>query len=296
MILDELKSENDKFKYNINNILIPQIIERINNGEIKVEYSLFELKSTLSTDYRKENLNIRLRNILYDSEIGVSIKRNMFIFFKKENGINRETDLFKVKFEKNIPTIASEIEKESLLTIEEICFKSFFKIDYNIDNIYQRIRSILSKTNLKVKIEKNVIVDGKNTNILVFYDKNKVNDFKQKYERNVIIDYYPKEINDQSEKVDDHLKEEFIRKEEIEDEIKRTKAESKLLLESFKNEEIEKLDSYCEKLTNDLPCNIPLPYTIICVGCKNKVILKYPEIECPLCKEKILNGWEFIDE
>jgi len=281
MILKKIEDISNNFKSNVFNVLIPQITEKINKGEIKIEYSLDEIRRILEINYKIENLNMRLRNILSDSEIGISVKEHKFVFFRKMYGINRESDLFKVKFEKNISTITAEINKKNKLVIEENCFKSFFDIDYNINNIYQRIRNILSSTNLRVKIEKNIFIEGKNTNLLIFYDKNKTYIFDKEFEKiDNDIEKHPIIIEEPNNKIIEPT-----------NEIEKSEIDIKLSLEIFKNEEIKKLNEYCEKLTKDLPYNIPFPYTIVCKSCKNKVILEYLETKCPICDDIILE-WE----
>lgn len=263
MILTEIQSKSSSVNDMLENILIPQIIERIKNGETKIEYLLYEINDILDTDYSKGNLRLKLNNTLKDSKIRFSIKKKTFVFFEKFDECNKESSLFTSKFEKFIPTINSEIKKEYEFAIEENCFKEFFEIKYNIDNIYQRIRLILEEydSNIKIGIRKNTIINGKNTNIIIFYDENNYNKIKEKNN-------------------------EF--RDEIRENVKKLEKKS----QDVRKIELKETESIYTEIMNELPLYIPLPCTIICPICKNKVILKYPEVECYICKTPLLEKWE----
>ena len=174
--------------------------------------------------------------------------------------LNKEIDLFRIKFEKIIPIIKDQLKTEDVWIVEEIALKTFFNIDCDTSILYDKIRYILKDSDLKIKIEKNKIIDGRYTNLFEFYTSDKINNLRKKRE----------EINENLIKVEKERKE---------------------IVKDMVYEDIDKVKNKSIEIINDMSTDIPLPYTVICLRCKKKSILKCPELNCPNCGDKILEKW-----
>ena len=174
--------------------------------------------------------------------------------------VSNETDLFRIKFEKVVPIIKNQLKIDDIWRVEEFALKSFFNIDCDTSSLYDKMRYILKDTDLQIKIEKNKIINGKRTNLFGFYTPDKINNLKKK--RDEIAERLIKLENERKEKVRNMVYEDIAK---------------------VKNKSIE--------VINDMSTDIPLPYTVICLNCKKKVILKCPELNCPNCGDKILEKW-----
>lgn len=174
----------------------------------------------------------------------------------------KESDVFKNKFEKIMPVIENQLKSQYIWAVEEIAFKTFFDINYDTDVIYEKIRYILKNRSLRIKIRKNKIINGKYTNIFEFYTINDIGDIRK--ERIEINKNVSAKINN----------------------------EIKNRMKNIIKEEIITIENKSKNVINNMSTNIPLPYICICFGCKKKVILKYPELNCPECNFLILNTWD----
>ncbi len=171
-------------------------------------------------------------------------------------------DIFRDKFEKGIPAIKEYLNSsDTILYIEEKSFKIFFGLECNTDVLYDKLRYILENTDIRVKVQNNKFVDGKQTNVFGFYYEDKIDELRKK-------------INDSNI------------------EISNSERERKINVENMVEEDIIRVRKSYEASINDISTNIPLPYTSICFKCRKKVIIAYPEIHCPNCNNTILKDWE----
>lgn len=173
MVKDEtLRNENEIFKTNLEEKLIPQIRERIDNGENRIEYTEEEIKQILEVDYTTENFYQRFKTMLLNTEIGVSIKRipgnNKFTFFERLDGVKRESDLFKAKFEHSFkPKLIEYLNSHISIGIPEDWLKA--KLDmvgYSTSGVYKKLRDMLVVSEITISIERKS--DG---NGFIFYNK-----------------------------------------------------------------------------------------------------------------------------
>lgn len=175
--------------------------------------------------------------------------------------LSKESDLLRIKFEKIIPLIKEQLKTEDIWIVEEIALKTFFNINCDTSSFYDKIRYILKDSNLKIKIEKNKIIDGRYTNLFGFYISDKIDKLRKK-------------------------------KEEINENLIEIEKERKEKVKNMVYEDMIKIDNKSQESIKDIPTNIPLPYTCICFNCKEKVILKYPELNCYNCGNLILKSWD----
>jgi len=173
----------------------------------------------------------------------------------------KESDIFKIKFEKIIPIIRSQLKLQYIWAVEEIAFKKVLGIDYDTSVIYEKMRYILKNSNLRIKIRKNKIINRKCTNIFEFYIGNDIENIR-KERRNI-----NKNVVNSND----------ITKERVENIVKESVIES---------------ENKNKNIINNMSTNIPLPYVCICFGCRKKVILKCPEIKCPECNFLLLTSWD----
>lgn len=175
MNLTTLVSEKDNFTLYTEKSLIPEICERFENGENKLEYTYNEILEVLHTNNTMENLYLKLRLKLVDYSIGTSIKRtnNKFVFFRKSDNIKRDTDLFGVKFkEKFMPIIIRYLDKHLKMVISEKLLKDYMECNEDTtDNLYAKLRKQLIYDNINVSIERNVLVKNSKMDIFIFYYK-----------------------------------------------------------------------------------------------------------------------------
>lgn len=174
-------------------------------------------------------------------------------------------DEFNVRFEKVIEIIRDQLKKEDIWIVEEIALKTFFNVTYDTNTLYNKIRYILENTDLRVKIDRNKIIDEKRTNLFGFYLSYKIDKVreKRKEKKNEIIENQIRFENERKEKIKNLIREDVI------------------------NVENKSKDSI-----NYISTNIPLPYTSICLKCRKKVIIIYPELKCPNCEYTILKNWD----
>lgn len=218
------RPSNKPFKDNLEENLIPGITERL-NVESKAEYTEDEIKKILNVDFSTENLYQQLKTKLLDTEIGVSIKRipknNKFVFFKRLGGMKRESDLFKINFGRSKPSIEKYLSENTQMGVEEKRLKeSLDCVEYSTDNLYNRLRGVLSGTGMNVSIVKDVIEDGKKVNAFVFYNEKAL----------------------EKERLEEKQRNEREKQEEIEREIKIKKEIEK---------ENEEAKDFARKLAND---------------------------------------------
>lgn len=174
----------------------------------------------------------------------------------------KSSDAFRINFEKNIPAIKEYLNSsDTILLIEEKTFKRFFDLDCTTEILYDKLRYILENTDMRVKVQNNKFVDGKQTNVFGFYYENKADELRKKI-------------------IDDNTK------------ISNSERERKINVKNMVEEDIIKVRKSGEASINDISTNIPLPYTSICLKCRKKVIIAYPEINCPNCNNIILKSWE----
>ena len=174
--------------------------------------------------------------------------------------ISKESDIFRIKFENGIPNIIEYLQSKDEWVVEETIFKEFFDLDCDTISTYNKIRYTLEclDNDLKVKIQNNVIIDKKHTNLFRFYFENKTEELKKKiHEKRIKLQ------NENKKRVNDAIK-----------------------------EDIMNVEWASKQSINEISTNIPLPYTSICLNCKNKTILAYPELNCPFCKTQILKSWD----
>lgn len=147
-----------KFKFDFEQKIVPLINEKLAEGEIfAIKES--EIKKLLCVDFcSTDNLYIKLRNVVTEKEFGVSIDKtnNSFIFFSKSGGMKRQSDILKVNFEEKLkPIIEKYLATNIELGIEENSLKERLGVpDYTTENIYQRLRNILSGSDIKVSVSK----------------------------------------------------------------------------------------------------------------------------------------------
>ncbi len=290
MIIEKLDNENNRFKLNFEKNLIPQIEERLENGENKIDYTEFEIREILEVSYTLDNLYTRFKSLLLNSQYGVSIKRipnnSKFLFFKKIDGIHRESDLFKVKFESIRPKIENELKNVKEIAFGEKYFKLHLDTNSTIDSIYHRIRDILLNKDLQIKMEKNVIVDNESVNLLIFYYRKSIEEKKEVENKNKEIIKKNKEL-EKKDAEDRKLKlqkmeEEDLRKLEnarendifIEELLKQFPPPPWEIKPEKDNEIKEKESEMIEIVTND-------DGSFLCVHCKN--LVEYEESKCSHC-------------
>jgi len=308
MIIEKLDNENNRFKSNFEKNLIPQIEERLENGENKIDYTESEIREILEVSYTLDNLYTRFKSLLLNSQYGISIKRipnnSKFLFFRKLNGINRESDLFKIKFELIIPKIEDGLKNVKEVAFEEKYFKLHLDTTSSIDNIYHRIRDILLNKDLHIKIEKNVIVDNESINLLIFYYRKSLIEKKE-------IENINKEIikkNKELEKKDAKDRELKLKKMEEEDLRKLENArENDIFIEELlkqfppppwevKSEKVYEAKEILQKKVENKPKKIEIEVnddgSFLCIKCKN--IVKYHDSKCSQCGEEY--NWKSIDK
>lgn len=175
--------------------------------------------------------------------------------------LSKESDIFKIKFEKIIPIIKNQLKLQYIWAVEEIAFKKILNIDYDTSVTYEKMRYILKNSDLRIKIRKNKIINGKCTNIFEFYIENDIKKMRKKSD----------EINKNIVESND------ITKERLRNVVK---------------ESITETENKNKDIIDNIPTYVPLPYICICFGCRKKVILKYPELNCPECNFLILSSWD----
>ena len=137
---------------NLNNIfkerIEPLIFEKLKTNKV-IEFPKNELKEILNEkDTSSESLYKRIKIVLENLDLGISRKDDKYVFYKKSDGLKRESDIFKLNFEQKMkPVILDNLNSNLKSEFSIIEIKEIFDI-VNIDTIYQRLRSILSETEL----------------------------------------------------------------------------------------------------------------------------------------------------
>lgn len=277
MKIENVIKKSCSFKEAFEHEIIPYINRKINEGESKVTISEDYINELLKFHYNTDNLYIKIRNIISESQtnLGVSIKRKNkeFIFYKKTEEINRESDLFKVIFEQKFkPQLLKNLKDTYIIGFEENFLKKILNVNYNINTMHIKLKNALLETNLKVFIKKDILVNGKKTNEFIFYDIDK---------RKIYKDNKSKEIDKDKEDWNNYL---------IESE-KKVKEEDKIMHNEALKELTESLKEF-DKTMKDLfdKHNNNENNDIICPYCNNEI--KYPELICSSCKSKVLKKWE----
>lgn len=174
--------------------------------------------------------------------------------------IYKESDLFRTLFIKVIQDIEEHLKLKDEFIVEESVFKEFFDLNCDTGSVYNKIRYILkdSNTDLKVKVQTNVMINGKYTNLFKFYFESKTEELRKKvYEKRIKLE------KERMKRINDAIQ-----------------------------EDIKNVEWANKQSINNISTNIPLPYTSICLNCRNKVILACPELNCPICKTPILKSWD----
>lgn len=262
MKMEKYSKKGDKFKLLFEEKMKPQIEEKLKN-EMKVVLSEKYIKETLGVDYNTDNLYIKLRNLLIETNLGVSIKRKNkeFIFYEIIDDVNRESDIFRLAIkDKLIPYLLEKLMIRNSISFKESFLKEFLYVNkHNTSSILNIIRSTLP-SEIKVKFTKNNISkEGNFINNFVFYDVNALKQINIKKIENLKLE----------------KKKEIQRRKDLKDSI---------LIE---NQKI--LNNVEKDLENRLKVNNENTYK--CPYCENG-ILKEPETICPICKEKVLEKWE----
>lgn len=280
MNIETIKKKSDEFKLSFNEKIKPLIIEKLNSGEDKVALSETYISETLKTYYVTNTLNLRIKDAIYDTNLGVSVNNRTkeFIFYKVTEYVKRESDLFEKNFNDKIrPFLLKTFETKHIIGFEEVFLKKYLNIDYNTDNIYQRLRTILSNENISISIDKNVVIKGKKTNEFIFCDISKKRKIDEENNKNI----------NKIEEIDKD-KEEFntyILESERDEKEKQKKIKEKIIKEG--DELIKKLF----KPSNNKDRNESNYNIIPCPVCK-KGEIEYPEITCPNCNVQVLKKWE----
>lgn len=179
----------------------------------------------------------------------------------KLDTISSECELLRTKFERVVPIIIEQLRIEDIWIVEENSLKTFFNIDCDTNSMYDKIRYILKGTDLQIKIEKNKIINGRYTNLFEFYMKDEIEKVRERNNK----------INEKLIEIDNERKER---------------------MSYMVYEDVTKVENKNRESIKDIPTDIPLPYTSICLNCKKKVIIKYPELNCPNCENLILKNWD----
>ncbi len=280
MNIETIENRNNEFEILFNQKIKPFIDEQINLGEEKVILSEEYIIRKLETYYIIDTLYTKIKRTILETNLGVSIdkKSKEFIFYKTSEDVKRESNLFEKNFrDKIIPIILKKFENTYIIGFEENFLKKLLNIDYNTDNIYQRLRNILLNGNMSVSIEKNIFIKGKKTNEFVFYDIDK----KRKIDKENIDDLCKtKEIDKDKEDFDNYILESKER-ESIEKE--KEKIVRKEIINNFF------IDLNTDNLGTDF--NEYNDNAVLCPFCKRGKI-EYPETICPSCNEKVIKKWD----
>jgi len=290
MKLENIANESDIFSTNIEKTLIPQIYERIDNGESKIEYTFDETNEILEVNYTLDNLYLKLKSKLINSDIGVSIKRipnnSKFIFFRKTNGIKRESDLFIIKFKQEfIPLIIDHLNKNNVkLNVTEKVIKDYMNCnEYNTDNLYAKLKKCLFGTDINVSILKNVISNNTMINTFDFYRISSQKTIKEKIQKRKERQLQKETIEMRKEEEERNQYKKFV--------FERDNEEKKRDDEEKKKSRVEIVDEGSKILetimTNPKSLN-DIESVTLCPNC-NQEILDYDK-KCKHCN--ILLEWE----
>lgn len=265
MKLQELRNNNESFNKNLDEHLIPTLIERFNKGEEKIEYKENELREILGiNNYETFYLYTKLRDKILDFDMGVSIKRiprdNRFTFFVRTSLMKSVRDDFRVKFkQKFMPGIVDYLKTNDKIGIPESWIKEHLKCEnYTIDYLYSRFRKFLENTSVGIILTRKMPVKNETLNIYTFYNKKIENPLKEDEDEREFRNYLMKSENQNQGN------------QGLENQIKLNKELSK--------EEYEFVE------------NIDTP-NITCPNC-NEGKVKYPEIICTVCKIQVLKQWK----
>ena len=257
------------FKTNFENNIKPKIYENINNGETKVVLSKEYVNKTLNCDYELMYLFTKIKELLLETDLNISVRKlkKQFVFYKKINGIDRESDFFKVNFEEKLkPIILKILKKESSITFEECYLKNYLSINHisSTESVYIKLRDILVDTNISISTKKNVISgdDKSKKNHFIFYRKEE--NKPQNYEKVNFDEEIDTDEEDFRNYIRESTKENEIIKEEIHEEVFKGFSKSLSLETSISLDNNE----YCE-----------------CPICKKNI--EYYSKKCEYCGEKL---------
>lgn len=253
---------NKIFKINIEQILIPEIKKKFEVNESKIGYNLLELNILLKTNYKLSNMYIRLKDILKDSNIGVSKRNDVIIFTNKERGINKESEIFNVNLENLIPKISNVLDKKKSTFISETDLKKILGVDYKSRNIYQRAKQILLEYNIGIKFKTGKKIDDS----FVFYN---IKDYSFLENKSVKF----------TNKLEENISDEVIENDKLKNKIDLDKEYENRMkeIEKIREEEFEEM--------------LPTSESFNCPKCNTLNILVYPEILCKKCNTQLVH-WE----
>ncbi len=240
MKVESYISKSDFLKTKFEENLKPKIYERINNGEIKVILSKDYIDDALNNKYEIGYLFLKLKEILLDSDLNISIRKlkKEFVFYEKFDGINRECDVFKTNFKKNLePKILKILKYEHSIIFEESFLKEYLNIKYSTDRIYKKLRDILLNTDISISLKKNVRMNSNKSNHFIFYRKGEtIIEIQNCYKKINNTE----EIDSDKEDYKNYIEESTRENEKIKEEIH--KESLKGLLETLNSD----IDNYCE--------------------------------------------------
>ncbi len=278
MNIETVESKSNEFRSLFEQKIKPIIIEKINNGEGKIVMSEIYIKDELKAYYIIDTLYAKIKKALLETNLGVSVNKNTkeFIFYKVTEDVRRESDILEKNFnDKVIPIILKKFENTYIIGFEENFLKKLLNINYNTDNIYQRLRNILLNGDISVSINKNVIIKGIKTNEFIFCDIDK----KRKVDiENNDNSYENKEIDEDKKDFDNYMLE--SKKRESEEEEKE-KIIRKKIVDDF----------FIDLTPNNLNFAEYNDNIILCPLCK-KGEIEHPGTICPVCNIQVLKKWE----
>jgi len=260
MRLGSTLNKSNSFKINFEEHLKTKIYESINNGEIKVILSKDYVNEVLCSDYELMYLFFKIKELLLDTDLNISVRKlnKQLVFYKKIDGINRESDFIKMNFEEKLkPRISKILKKKHSITFEERFLKEYLNVNYGADRIYIKLRDMLVDTEIAISVKKNIDVNNNKSNHFIFYKKRESKPQNQ-YERVNFV----KEIDVDEEDFKNYIKESIEENKKIKEEI------HKESLEGLSKSLSLDTDNYCE-----------------CPICKKRI--EYFSEKCEHCSEEL---------
>lgn len=240
MKLESYINKIDFLKTKFEENLKPKIYERINNGEIKVVLSKDYINDALNNRYEIGYLFLKLKEILLDTNLNISIRKlkKEFVFYEKFDGINRECDVFKTNFKKNLePKILKILKHKHSIIFEESFLKEYLNIKYSTDRIYKKLRDILLNTDILISLKKNIRMNNNKSNHFIFYRKDETIIETQNHCEEI---NFNEEIDSDKDDFKNYMEESTKENNKIKEEIH--KESLKGLLETLNSD----IDNYCE--------------------------------------------------
>lgn len=216
----ESLSDKSSLKMIFEKKLKPKIYESIDNGEIKVIFPKDYVNEMLNTNYELMYLFLKLKELLLDTDLNVSVRKlkKQFVFYKKADGIDRESDLFKTDFENNLkPKISKILKSKHSIAFEESFLKECLNTNYGTDRMYIKLRDILVNDDIAISVKKNVRVNDNKSNHFIFYRKGECKPHYQyekvNFDKEIDVDKEDfKNYMLESTKEDERIKEEIHKK------------------------------------------------------------------------------------